>query len=80
MTTDRHKVNVVIIDVYRDLAHSLSRVCVEKDLVLSAHLTYLLCGLDDACMPKGVKCMIIQTSAVRHIAKHVYYANMAMVI
>jgi len=58
VTTDGHKVNMVVIDIDRDLAHSLSCVCVEEDLALSAHLAYLLCGLDDACMLTGVKCMI----------------------
>ncbi len=52
MTTDGHEVNVVVIDIDGDLAHSLSCVCVEEDLALSAHLAYLLCGLDDACMLK----------------------------
>jgi len=58
VTTDGHKVNIVVINIDRDLAHSLSCVCVEEDLALSAHLAYLLCGLDDACMLTGVKCMI----------------------
>ena len=49
MSADRHQVNVVLVDVDRDLANCLSSVCVEEDLALSAQLAYLLCRLDDTC-------------------------------
>ena len=47
MSTDGHEVNVVLIDIDGDLANGLGCVCVEEDLTLSAHLAYLLGGLND---------------------------------
>ena len=54
VTTDGHEVNVVFIDIDGDLAHSLCCVCVEEHLALSAHLAYLLGGLDDTCMQQAI--------------------------
>lgn len=46
--TDRHQVNVVLVDIDWDLAYRLSRISVEEHLALSAHLAYLLGGLNHA--------------------------------
>jgi len=49
VSTDRHQVDVVLIDIDGDFANGLGCICVEEDLSFSAHLAYLLCGLDDTC-------------------------------
>ena len=46
---DGHQVDVVLIHIDWDLAYSLRCVCVEEHFALSAHLAYLLCGLNDTC-------------------------------
>jgi hypothetical protein len=47
VTGDRHEVNVELVDVEGNLAHSLSAIGVEKDLLGSAQLADFLQRLDN---------------------------------
>ena len=48
VSTDGQEVNVVLIDIDWDLAYTLGGICVEKHLVLSTDLSYLLYRLDNS--------------------------------
>lgn len=49
VSRDGHQVDVVCVDIHRDLAHCLGSVCVEEHLPLPAQLADLSHGLHHTC-------------------------------